>query len=579
MTKRLLATLLALVMLCALLPTTALAAEGAADEWVVTELTPCQYDSVELRPDGLVKVTKDGNYGPPYGLVDQTGEIVPWEYAIGDFCCGFALVTDRSNKWGFIDRTGREVVPCKYNNVGAHYQADILEGFVPVRGENLNWGFVNMAGKEVVPCRYNACYDGGKNTGLIEKSVSEGLAAVRGENLKWGFVNMAGEEVVPCQYDSVHPFSEGLAAVWMYGYGYGFIDKTGQEVIPCRYEATWDFSEGLAAVEDEDNKWGFIDKAGQEVIPCRYDAAGDFSDGFARVVVGENWSSYKYGLVDKTGKEIAPCKYDYMDDFTADAVRVQLDGKYGLVDKTGQEVVPPGKYDDMYYFMKAGVAEVELKFKCGFVNATGEEIVPCKYDEVVAPSEGLARVCLGYPVDATAAYGFADVTTGQEVIPCQYGSVGSFSGGLAAVWMYGYGYGLIDKTGQEVVPCAYEDVKYCGNGLVAVKKDDKFGFLTISKGNWPPRQPQTGRLFSDSGESVSWSVTGEGQVAVDAADLASEEAILVGCYDQNGQFTGVKVLDAQTATAQLDPATPNVKLFWLGAKQNPLAPSVTVWGK
>lgn len=96
-----------------------------------------------------------------------------------------------------------------------------------------------------------------------------------------------------------------------------------------------------------------------------------------------------------------------------------------------------------------------------------------------------------------------------------------------------------------------------------------------------PGTARAGRLESDNGESVSWSITQAGEVAIDvtAADLAPEEAVLVACYDNDGRFTGVKVLDAQTASAQLDPTTPNVKIFWLGAGAKPQSPSVTVWGK
>lgn len=79
-------------------------------------------------------------------------------------------------------------------------------------------------------------------------------------------------------------------------------------------------------------------------------------------------------------------------------------------------------------------------------------------------------------------------------------------------------------------------------------------------------------------QALEWKYNELGQISV-SGDLAPEEKILVGCYDNNGRFTGVKWLDADRASAQIDPATPNVKLFWLGAAQTPLSPSVTVWGR
>ncbi len=58
------------------------------------------------------------------------------------------------------------------------------------------WGFVDKAGQEVVPCRYDEVRDfeyGGP------------MAAVQLGG-KWGFVDEEGQEVVPCRYDEVRDF-------------------------------------------------------------------------------------------------------------------------------------------------------------------------------------------------------------------------------------------------------------------------------------------------------------------------------------------------------------------------------------
>lgn len=95
----------------------------------------------------------------------------------------------------------------------------------------------------------------------------------------------------------------------------------------------------------------------------------------------------------------------------------------------------------------------------------------------------------------------------------------------------------------------------------------------------PSGTAQAGTLESADGESVTWDVTEKGQVSVDTTKLAPEEKILVGCYDDDGRFLGVKWLSVQNGVVQIAPDTPNVRLFWLGANQNPLSSSATVWGK
>ena len=61
-----------------------------------------------------------------------------------DFEEGFALVKlDEKN--GFIDGTGKEIVPPKYDHVD-----DFKEGFARVELDG-KYGFIDRTGKEVIP--------------------------------------------------------------------------------------------------------------------------------------------------------------------------------------------------------------------------------------------------------------------------------------------------------------------------------------------------------------------------------------------------------------------------------------------
>jgi hypothetical protein len=54
-----------------------------------------------------------------------------------------------NNKWGFIDKTGKEVIPIKYDNAGY-----FSEGLAPVK-LNGKCGFIDKTGKEVIPIKYD----------------------------------------------------------------------------------------------------------------------------------------------------------------------------------------------------------------------------------------------------------------------------------------------------------------------------------------------------------------------------------------------------------------------------------------
>ena len=363
MKKRILATLLAAVMVCALMPVTAMAADIT-----IGEVIPYMYDEVGDFSEGLAAVKWNGKWG----FIDRMGKVViPYKYDFAyHFSEGIAAVK-LDGKYGFIDKTGKEVVSYKYSDCYG-YTPKFSEGLARVTLNNNKWGFIDKTGKEVVPIgKYKTVQD-----------FSEGLAAVsinvQGVGNKYGYIDKTGKEVIPCKYDGAKNFSEGLAAVELNG-KYGFISKTGKEVIPGKYDRvdSSGFHEGFAAVQ-LNGKWGFIDKTGKEVIPCNYQRPLDrimtmstaggiertmsFSEGLAVVRLNDY-----HGYVDKTGKEVVPCKYVWAEDFHGGLAVVNGSE---FIDKTGKEVVSPHKYDEAYSFSE-GMAAVKMSGKWGFIAIDG----------------------------------------------------------------------------------------------------------------------------------------------------------------------------------------------------------------
>ena len=201
-----------------------------------------------------------------------------YEY-VGEYSDGLAMV-QLNGKLGFIDKSGTEVIPCKYDYANpfsegrAYVKLNGKYGYITPTGiwyddadkylhDNLRrvklngtWGFIDKSGTEVIPCKYDGAY-----------SFSEGLAKVVLKDeygfYKFGFIDKSGTEVIPCKYDYAESFREGLAKVKVSG-KYGFIDKSGTEVIPCKYDyADHSFHDGRAGVRLNE-KYGFVDKSGVE---------------------------------------------------------------------------------------------------------------------------------------------------------------------------------------------------------------------------------------------------------------------------------------------------------------------------
>ncbi len=240
------------------------------------EVVPFIYRSAGDFNEGLAYVQKDGRYG----YIDKTGNIViPLNFTSAiDFSDGLAVVGYGNNIWYIIDKTcdikNTKELLTQYTNV-----TGFKEGFVEVYKDGKH-GFVDQTGREVVPPIYDYVQD-----------FSEGLAQVKKDG-KYGFVDQTGKEVVPLIYDSVDSFSDGLARVEKDGKR-NYIDKTGKEVVPSEYDLGWgEFSEGFADVK-KGKKYGYIDKNGNVAVPMIYDETREFSEGLAWVRQGKKWGILK----------------------------------------------------------------------------------------------------------------------------------------------------------------------------------------------------------------------------------------------------------------------------------------------
>ncbi len=491
-TRKFLSLALALVLCLGLLPTSA----GAVD-YTITEVTSHRYGVIYAFEEDLAPVC-EGDPSPGFGkwgYIDKTGkEVIPCQYIYAaPFSEGMAAVRVEIGKdetygfpiykYGFIDKTGKEVIPCQYHDVGSFSGGLAAVLAVTGKDEHSNWiykwGFIDKTGKEVVPCQYDEVEN--LSQGLAAIAVATGEKSESGSEIyQWSLVDATGREVIPYVCDSIGSFSEDLIAVELDG-KYGFIDKTGKEVIPFKYDGVRSFSEGLAAVgittgEKDDwgkpiCKWGFIDKTGKEVAPCKYDDAYDFSEGLAQVKINDKW-----GYIDKTGREAVPCKYDIADNFSEGLARVGL--------ATGEEAL----YGRVYKF--------------GFVDKTGKEVVPCQYNNAGPFSEGLAAVRLD------GKWGYIN-KAGKEVIPRKYDWAKAFGNGFAEVHLgdnapWGSRSGIIDKTGKEVTPCIYDGEMWEISAHYAVVcMDDEWGLISINAA--PTAQPSTQTVTVD-GKSVEFAM-------------------------------------------------------------------------
>jgi hypothetical protein len=271
--------------------------------------------------------------------------------------CGDLWPVEQHNKWGYIDKTGRLIIPFTFDGAG---------------------------------------------------NFSDGLAAVDMKE-KTGYIDKTGKVVIPPRFIAGFPFSEGLAMVIIRRsgqiertplYKYGYIDKSGNVVIqpPDAKILKWfslaykgpDFSEGRAYVEHGD--FGFIDKAGKPIIPPKYNDVQPFSEGLAVVQLGR-----KYGYIDRSGKMVISPQFSYAGPFSEGLAAAYNRDQGGYIDKTGKLVINGAAFGRARAFSEGLAAVMGNNEKYGFIDKTGKFVIQPQFRRVGDFAEGLAAVV---PVEA-----------------------------------------------------------------------------------------------------------------------------------------------------------------------------------
>jgi len=306
-----------------------------------------RYDAVQDFSEGLALVTLNRKKF----FIDMKGTIAiqPENFEpINVFNNGRARgnITTRSPYTkGYIDKTGKIVIDDSRMG-GACWFSEGLACVVTGK-----WGFIDTSGKFVIPPQFDEA-----------SPFSEGLASVtfwdqsKASRHKHGFIDKTGTVVIKPLFDIVQRFSEGVAAVGIKkgvdGYQFGFIDHAGLMIIKPQFDWTYSFNEGIAAVKVGE-KWGYINKHGEMIIKPQFDKAEEFSDGLAAAAIKGKW-----GFIDKSGAFVIEPQFNEAHSFISGLAFVKVGsydanavidviggidtaGKWGYINKSGKYIWQP----------------------------------------------------------------------------------------------------------------------------------------------------------------------------------------------------------------------------------------------
>jgi hypothetical protein len=305
-----------------------------------------------------------------------------------------------SAKWGFMDMTGKLVVPALYDEVG-----QFSEHKATVNKAGL-WGYIDTLGKIIIRPQFRLAY-----------LFHEYRARVKPFDLPECYITASGKIISAEEWTAAGDFSNHRAMVTN-GTHYGYIDTSGTWVIQAQYSRAWNFDYSLARVEIQ-GKQGIIDINGNYIVLPHYDnlkMAAPYN-----LILGSMQNNAV--LMNLEGKEIDRIDGAIPKETDGKLVALQKDDKMWLYSIVEKKYLQDTGFDQLIY---AGNQRWSAKIDGSFhlLDDHGKVVSTAGYAQINKFANGVAA----YHRDAF--WGYLD-TTGKELTKPIFGLAWDYHDGFA----------------------------------------------------------------------------------------------------------------------------------------------------
>lgn len=250
------------------------------------------YRNVSIFSEGLAWVSPKNSHPT---VIDETGKekfsIKGAEHAkiFKNGLSAYSLKDSISEKWGFVDSSGKTVIQPQYYDTG-----NFSESLCAVKDEDGNWNYIDKKGIVKIDRNFRTASDFLNGRAIVSDLSEEkyGLIDVSGNYLieatldsivadkeqfllkkegKWDWADATGKMIIASKFEDAFPFGESdLAVVKQNGF-YGYIDKKGTVKIDFQFKKAYPFIGEIAyVVSKNDEKGSFIDKQGNSVVKPKF---------------------------------------------------------------------------------------------------------------------------------------------------------------------------------------------------------------------------------------------------------------------------------------------------------------------
>lgn len=344
------------------------------------EAVAAKYDGARDFVEGRAVV----KMGEKFGVIDKSGkELTPIKYShISDFSNKIAVARDaQTQRYLILANDGRELTAPKYDLI-SNFSKGVA--FYLLRDDHnaLKLGFINASGKELTPAKYD-----GIKAHLLMKDHAKGIYEDSLQNFLFGIGIVSAKEFD--EGGAFISFSEGLVAVRSYDQKardekWAFVDTKGIEKLPFQYEAVGEFKSGVCEISTNGmvfSRNNIIDKSGRTLINKKYEAIDNFGNGLIRYFSRENVGvNGKYGLLNTKGEEITTNKYNDIQMMSNQLLAFKVDKFWGIIGSDGKELIP-ARFDAVKDLSEQAIMFKTLN-KWGVIDKSGKIVLEANYDEL-----------------------------------------------------------------------------------------------------------------------------------------------------------------------------------------------------
>lgn len=478
------------------------------------ELLACIYEDIYVCPNGLV-IFSNGKIRT-FSIL-QNGELIPSIYddlsisllSFSDFVLeGLKepIQVRINNKIGFINATGKELIPCIFSKV------EELDNLLLVTKEKGKTGLMDQNGLILLTPEYDK----------IQK-YTEGIFKIQKDKI-WYCLNLRSGNIIMDIYDQVELLDKNYWKIKKLG-KFGILNSDGNLLI----QVEWDIISLIAGrffKVKQNSLFGILSLSSTQILPCSFK---DIS------IIGDNYFLIKddceFGVANERGNILLNPTYTNIKFFAPYIFVVSKGNQNSLSKGSALFHIDFGFITDFIYQSTEQITEKILRIehtnKFGLVNQNGDIMYDCQANKITSnlgyvvaeknekeiwldenmnilydgsfdfirntenefkivslPGEYLQPFPNGrFLKTIISKYGFLNIKN-NTTIPCIYEEVKEFKDGFSSVKRNGK-WGLIDKVGVEIIECKYDSqvILISGRNLVCVNEHGLWGVYDLLSKN------------------------------------------------------------------------------------------------